>query len=154
MLRSGDPLTGVRWSGGEVPVADYEISFAARRIAGDDFFCALTFPVDSSFATLVLGGWRGNVTGLSSIDGLDASQNFTGTFRRFKNGQWYRVRLQVSDAVRAWVDEKLVVEVAPGDGALSLRREMEPLKPLGFASWKSAGEIRDISLKKIHPDAH
>ena len=147
-LGKGKTVTAVRWAGGELPVTDYEVTFEAMRTSGDDFFCALTFPVDSTFATLVLGGWHGNVSGLSCIDGVDASQNFTGSQISFRNQQWYAVRLRVTRKdVRAWLDEKPVFEVWRTDGELSLRREMDSSKPLGFASWKSAGVIRNIILK-------
>ncbi len=150
VLGKGETVTGVKWTGGELPTFQYEISFEAKRTSGNDFFCALTFPVDSSFATLVLGGWQGNVTGLSCINGMDAARNFTCTFMKYENQQWYAVRLEVTDdAVRAWVDDKRVVEVFRADGAFSLRDEMEICKPLGFASWKSSGEIRNIRLKVL-----
>ena len=44
---------------------------------GGDFFATLTFPVDDSFCTFVTGGWGGDIVGLSSIDGWDASDNET-----------------------------------------------------------------------------
>ncbi len=150
VLGKGETVTGVRWTGVDLPIAQYEITFEAKRTSGNDFFCALTFPVDSSFATLVLGGWQGNVTGLSCINGIDAARNFTGTFMKYENQQWYSVRLEVTDeVVRAWVDDRRVVDVYRTDGKLSLRDEMKMFKPMGFASWKSSGEIRNIRLKAL-----
>ena len=70
-LKPGKPMTGVTWTG-TFPRSDYEIRFEAVRLAGNDFFATVTFPVQDSFCTLVTGGWGGDIVGLSSIDGWDA----------------------------------------------------------------------------------
>jgi hypothetical protein len=44
ILGSGNDLTGVTWTQ-DIPRTDYEISFDARRAAGNDFFSGVTFPV-------------------------------------------------------------------------------------------------------------
>ena len=58
VLESGHNLTGVTWTGPLVRM-DYEISLQAKRIAGRDFFCGLTFPVDLEYCSLICGGWGG-----------------------------------------------------------------------------------------------
>ena len=67
-IPSGADLNGVTW-GGEPPRDSYELTLEARRVDGNDFFCGLTFPVGDECCSLILGGWGGSITGLSSIDG-------------------------------------------------------------------------------------
>ena len=62
----------------DLPRTDYEIRFETRRIEGFDFFCGLTFPVGEKYLTLVLGGWDGNVVGLSCLDGISFRFGFDG----------------------------------------------------------------------------
>src|SRR6187401_3395711 len=70
IMRMGQPLTGITWKDGAgLPKDDFEISLQAMKRKGDDFFCALTFPVRDSHASFVIGGWAGTVVGLSSING-------------------------------------------------------------------------------------
>jgi hypothetical protein len=94
-IGSGAELSGITWTNGSLPKTDYEISLDAMKVQGSDFFCALTFPVRNSFCSLILGGWGGSVVGLSSIDGMDASENETtkslyfacaSRTKRFKRG--------------------------------------------------------------------
>jgi len=54
-LAPGKPLTGIAWAG-DVPRCGYEVSFEARRTAGSDFFCGLTFPVGNAHCTWIVGG--------------------------------------------------------------------------------------------------
>ncbi len=74
VIGEGKYLSGITWSG---PIVNkyYEISLDAKRIEGDDFFCGLTVPFGDRSFSLILGGWGGSLTGLSCIDGYDASEN-------------------------------------------------------------------------------
>ena len=75
------------------------------RLDGSDFFCTTTFPVGKDYCSLVVGGWGGAVVGLSNVDYADASENATTKTMGFKDNQWYRVRIRVSDAaIEAWID--------------------------------------------------
>jgi carboxypeptidase Q len=143
-------LTGVNYTNA-TPTVDYEVELEARRTAGIDFFCGLTFPVKDSFATLILGGWGGAVVGISSIDGEDASHNATTSYQKFKNGQWYRVRLAVTATnLSAWIDGKPVVNADIAGKTISLRAgEIESSKPFGIASWSTASELRNLKLRKL-----
>src|SRR5579885_2403022 len=85
VLEAGEPLTGITWSR-EFPKTNYEISWEGQRVKGGDFFATLTFPVDDTFCTFVTGGWGGDIIGLSSIDGWDASENETRTYFKFDVG--------------------------------------------------------------------
>jgi Domain of Unknown Function (DUF1080). len=79
------------------PKSNYEIMYQAKRAKGYDFFGALTFPVKESHCSFINGGWGGFVTGISSINGYDASENETTGFYDFKTDQWYQFRVRVCD---------------------------------------------------------
>lgn len=146
----GNPLTGVTWTGAELPSVNYEIVFEGRKVKGGDFFCALTFPYQDTHASLVLGGWGGAVIGMSSINGYDASENETTDYYKFEQGQWYKVRLKVTDEViTAWIDEEQIFNVETDEKNISTRIEVDPSKPLGFCSFETQGEIRNVKLRKL-----
>jgi hypothetical protein len=67
ILAAGGILTGVNWTNGALPTNNFEIEVDALKSDGSDFFCGLTFPVGESFCSLILGGWGGSITGLSSL---------------------------------------------------------------------------------------
>ena len=97
ILAAGKDLTGITWSGPALPTTNYELTLQARRLEGRDFFAGITFPVGDSFCSLILGGWGGTLVGLSSIDGLDASENETTIYRTFDPNKRYQVRVRVAD---------------------------------------------------------
>jgi len=150
VLGAGSPMTGVTWSG-EFPKNSYEITFEAQRVKGGDFFATLTFPYDASFATLVTGGWGGDIVGISSIDGWDASDNETRTYFTFEPGKWYAFRLRVSPGrIQAWIDSRQVVNLEVAGRALSLRYgEIKLSAPLGFASYATTGALRKLEYRKL-----
>jgi hypothetical protein len=147
-MTAGERLTGVVWTGDKLPTQNYTITLLARRVDGSDFFCGLTFPVDDSFATLVLGGWGGALCGISSFDDEDAAHNETKSFQRFDTGKWYEVRLRVSPGrIQAWIDDRPIVNVLTKGKKIGLRGEMDPSKPLGIAAYQTRAEIKDIKIK-------
>ncbi len=148
---TGD-LTGVTWGGDPdmVPRLDYEIVLEAQRVEGSDFFCALTFPYKEDCASLVVGGWGGGVIGISSFDGMDASMNETTNYMEFENKRWYTIRLRVTDnRIRAWIDDKQVVDTEPGERDVDVRIEVEASKPLGLAAWNTKAAYRNIRLRRL-----
>jgi hypothetical protein len=150
ILETGQFMTGVRWDG-EFPKLDYELCFEARRIDGYDFFCGMTFPVADSHASLILGGWGGSLTGISSIDGFDASENETTGTMDFENKKWYKVVLRVTkEKIEAWIDdgkkEHKIVDVKHVDRKMSVRWEMDTMPPFGFATYCTTGGFRNIVL--------
>ena len=151
LLPAGKPLTGVTWSGAGFPKTGYELRFEAQRLLGGDFFASMTFPVGEDFATWVLGGWGGDIVGISSIDGWDASDNETRSYFNFENSRWYTFRLQVTeDRIQAWIDGQRVVNVEIRGRAISLRiGDIKLSTPLGFASYNTTGGIRKIEYRPI-----
>ena len=155
-LEAGKPMTGMRfhdWTAKALPLTDYEVTFEAQRVKGNDLFAAMTFPVRSinTCATLVLGGWGGGLVGISSIDELDASENSTRSEQNFSNGTWYRVRLEVSNTeIKAWIDDRLVVNTSIKGRKISLRPgDIEQCAPFGFATYGTTGQIRELRVKAL-----
>src|SRR5260370_40363845 len=114
-------MTGITWSGA-FPKMNYEVRFEAARIDGNDFFASLTFPVGDSFCTWVTGGWGGDIVGLSSLDGWDASDNETRPSFDFEKARWYAFRLQVTaERITGWIDDKQIVNVQIAGRTVGLR---------------------------------
>jgi hypothetical protein len=150
LLDQGETLTGVTWAGAPPPTNDYELRVQAMKVAGDDFFCGLTFPVGASHASLIVGGWGGTVVGISSLDGLDASDNETSRIMNFQRGRWYRIRVRVAgERITAWIDDAQVVDVSIAGRDVSLRAEVAPSRPLGIATWRTAAAVRAIDLRTL-----
>jgi hypothetical protein len=150
VLDTGKSMTGITWAGAPLPATNYEITMQAMRVEGRDFFAGVTFPVDASFCSLILGGWGGSVVGLSSINGEDASQNATSQSMEFENGRWYSVRIRVTPAkIEAWLDDRQIITQDLKGNKIDIRIEMEHSKPLGVASWKTKSALRDIRLRRI-----
>ncbi len=151
VLDFGAPLTGVTYAGA-LPKVPYELELTAARLDGDDFFCGLTFPVDDAHLTLVLGGWGGAVTGLSCVDGRDASDNATTSYRTYSRGQRYAVRLEVGpDRVRAWVDGAEIVDQPRAGHRFELRPEVDASKPLGIAAFSTQAWIGPVRWRRLEP---
>ncbi|HAX94605.1 MAG TPA: DUF1080 domain-containing protein [Bacteroidales bacterium] len=149
IIGKGELISGIRWTG-DFPKTGYEVTLSAKRVDGNDFFCGLTFPVRDSFLTLVLGGWRGALSGLSCIDGYDAANNHTGIVYGFGTGWWYDVRLRVTEnKVEAWVADEKLVDFTIGKSRLSLRSEVESSVPFGITTYKTSGAVKNIRLKMI-----
>lgn len=150
ILAAGKDLTGITWSGPTLPTTNYELTLQARRLEGRDFFAGVTFPVGDSFCSLILGGWGGTVVGLSSIDGIDASENSTSQSIDFDLQRWYRIRIRVTpEKIESWLDDKQIIDLPLKNRQISVRIEVEPSQPLGIASWRTKGAIRDIRLRRL-----
>lgn len=149
MLNMGDGCTGVTWKE-YFPVMNYEVSLEAKRVSGVDFFCGMTFPVNDSFCSLIVGGWAGNTVGISCIDKKDASQNETTLLRSFQTDRWYTIRTKVTPGkIEAWIDDEQVVNLETTNKILSVRPEVQLSKPFGIASWRTTAAVRNIRLKYI-----
>jgi hypothetical protein len=157
VLGAGEPLTGINWTG-PFPTTGYEVRFEAARLRGGDFFASLTFPVGDSFCTWVAGGWGGDIVGLSSIDGWDASDNETRSYFTFERERWYAHRLRVRERrITAWIDDVQVIDVDVEGRALSLYfGETKLSAPFGFASYRTTGGLRKVEyrLLRASSDAH
>ena len=150
VLEAGSDLTGITWTGRALPTSNYELAMQAMRVQGRDFFAGVTFAVGDSFCSLILGGWGGQVVGLSSINGMDASENDTSQSIEFESGRWYDVRIRVTDAkIEAWLDTRQIINVDREGKDIDTRIEMEKSKPLGVASWRTKAALREIRLRRL-----
>lgn len=149
VLGFGSSLTGITYQR-EFPKCDYEIRLEARRMAGIDFFSTLTFPVQDAFCSLVVGGWGGGVVGISSLNGYDASENGTTKYLKFNKEQWYRIRVEVRpQRIRAWIDDKPMVDVDITGHKLTTRLEVRRSQPLGITTYETRGEVRGIEYRTL-----
>jgi hypothetical protein len=153
-LGFGSFMTGVTYAGKEkLPTTNYELSLEAKRVEGSDFFCGLTVPYKDSHFSLIVGGWGGGVTGISSINGLDASENYTTQYISYKNGVWYCIRLRVTDEnIDAWIDNKQIISFEVGEEKFSTRIEVDLSKPLGISTYDTHANLRNIRLRTWAPE--
>lgn len=146
-------LTGINWaaSSSPFPTSNYEIRIEAARMKGSDFFAGITFPVKESFCTWINGGWGGQVVGLSSIDGADASENETSFGRKFETGRWYSLRLRVTPAnISAWIDEELAIDVDIAKKWIALREgDIDKSIPFGIAAYSTVAAVRKIEWRPL-----
>ncbi len=149
ILEPGQPGTGIVW-GGQIPKDRYELVVEAARLEGHDFFLGLTFPVADSFCTFIAGGWGGQVTGLSNVDGLSAEENPTSGYGDFQQGKFYRFRLRVTpERIEVWQDERCVVNQERSGHRFGIWFEQEPMRPLGIATWYTKAAIRHVELRPL-----
>ncbi|SIN71802.1 protein of unknown function [Singulisphaera sp. GP187] len=152
VMAPGRAMTGITTTRMDLPTTNYELSYEAKRISGSDFFAAATFPVGKSFVTLVNGGWGGNVTGISSLNGSDASENETNKFVKYENKTWYKFRVRVTDqTIACQVDDKEIIHLDYRGLQLATRIETRPNQPLGFATYESTGALRKIEIRPLTP---
>lgn len=151
VINAGDSVSGAVYKkAASLPMTNYEISLEAKRLEGVDFFCGLTFPVGGpkTCATLVCGGWGGAVTGISSIDGLDASENGTSNFVRYEDNKWYAVKVRVTPAnLSVWIDGKHLIDQELEGKKVSVRPgPIESYLPLSFTTFATTAAIRNVKL--------
>lgn len=161
VIEMGYPLSGVTSTRKDLPIRDYEISLEAKRTQGIDFFCGLTFPVNDSHCTLIVGGWAGAVVGLSCVDEQDAARNETKKIMKFEDDRWYRIRVRVGDAIEAWVDDQQIVDLATVGHEFSVRAETLVSRPLGICTFDTSATFRNIvirdfsaKMKSANPTGH
>ncbi len=156
IIGAGESITGAIYKHtGKIPTTNYEITLEAQRLDGDDFFCGLTFPVGDlkTCATLICGGWGGAVTGISCIDGLDASENATGHYRKWEDKKWHRLKLRVTpESIIVWANDEKIIDVEIKGKKISLRSgPIEDYAPLSLTTYPTGAAIRSLVLKRL-PD--
>ncbi len=150
VLGMGDPFTGINWTN-EFPRVNYEVAFDAMRLMGSDFFCGLTVPVGTNCCSLIVGGWGGSLVGISSLDGMDASENETTKFINFESGRWYRIRLRVTEKKsRDGLTRRSWWTCRPRDRRISVRPgDIELSQPFGLAAWQTSAALREIKFRRV-----
>ncbi len=149
IVEPGVDLSGVTYTG-EVPKTNYEITLEAMKLEGSDIFCGVAFPVAESHCSFVMGGWGGAVVGISSIDGMNASENETTKVIIFKDKQWYAVRVRVTpEKLEAWIDDERVVNVELKGREISIHPMMEVARPFSLATFQTRSAFRDIRIRRL-----
>ena len=148
-LEMGEMCTGATYTG-VVPREDYEVHLEFMRADGSDFPCALTFPVGKDPLTFVIGGWGGSIIGVSCIDGYDASDNPFSKFSELKDKKWYKVLVRVTkEKVECYLDDERMIDIPRAEHKFSIRPEVEDCVPLGIATWRTYGVIRNIRIRTL-----
>jgi len=151
--------TGLKWAGG-FPTVDYELEAEVCRVEGSGDFFYILFPAGKEHGTLIVGGWRGVLVGLDLLDGVRADANETLTHWRFPTGQWFTIRLRVTEAkVEAWIDGKQVVDLPRTGRKLSLYPRYLPAAPFAVFASEAKVAVRNLRLRRIEgvpapPDPH
>lgn len=154
VIERGTTLSGLTSTrGSALPRTNYEITLEAMRLAGGDFFCGLTFPAGPAACTFVVGGWGGDVVGISNIDRLDASENETTREMSFQDRQWYRVSVRVTDErIQASIDGRMVADVVTKGRVISLRPgDIQKALPLGISTYMTRAAVRDVRIRRLPP---
>ena len=91
------------------------------------------------------------LTGISSIDFKDASENSTRAEQRFADGVWHRVKIEIRpDDIRAWVNDRLVVNVSIKGRKVGLRAGfIDHCLPFGFATWNTTAKVRAVVVESL-----
>lgn len=152
VIAKGPYLSGVTLTdAAALPTMNYEISLEAMKLEGSDFFCGLTFPVGKTACTFVVGGWGGNVVGLSSVDNNDASENDTSGSKDFALNRWYPIRVRVTaEKIEAWIGTEKMVDLETKDRVINLRfGDIDKSLPLGVATYQTSSALRDIRIRPV-----
>ncbi len=149
LLAEGKPYSALIW-GGTFPTVNYEVRLRAKRVAGDDIFCGLLFPVDDSSCSLILGGWQNSVTGLSSVDEMFAVDNNTANYIEFDNNKWYKARLRVTEeSIRVWLDGKEIIRQPRKDHRITPYPGLELFEPFGLFTYCTSASVSEIYFKML-----
>ncbi|NQT89562.1 DUF1080 domain-containing protein, partial [bacterium] len=149
----GKPATGMTWTG-EFPTTGYDVSLEAMRVAGNDVFCAIRFPVGGSHAGLVVGAHGGGVVALDKVDRRFGGRQATVRRMPLENRRWYRVGLQVTDErIVAWIDGDKVVDLERAGHTFGITAQYESLTPFGLGTFATTGAMRNIRFRRHAPDA-
>ena len=156
-LDYGNPLTGAKYKGDLAALLgeskeNYAITLETQRIEGVDMFLGVTFPVgNDGHVSLVLGGWAGAITGLSNLDGLNASENETTQYHAFDDKQWYKVKILVTEEkIQCWLDDKTLVDIKRADyKKYDTHGAVSDTKPFGMFSYGTWGKVKDVKVWKL-----
>lgn len=154
IINQGENVSGAIYKKADtLPTTNYEITLEAKRMQGVDFFVGLTFPVGDlkHCATLICGGWGGSVTGISCIDSMDASDNNTSTYQRYKDDEWYSIKLRVTPKnISVWLGDKQIVDEDIEGKKISVRSgPIESYLPLSLTTFNTMAAIRNVKLTPI-----
>ena len=151
LLPYGKPMTGITLTRDSL---DRTTRSDSKRhgCRATTFFASLTFPVGDSFATWVTGGWGGDIVGISSIDGWDASDNETRSYFNFENGRWYALRASSDGRSHPGVDRRPADRQCRDHGAVhrpSTRAISSCRRRSGSRPMRLTGALRKIEYRLL-----
>jgi len=148
-VNEGATVSGVHYTG-EVPRTNYEFSVEALKLDGNDFFCGIVFPVGKDTCSFVAGGWGGGVTGLSSVDNMNASENETASDQTYAKNKWYTFRVVVTPAkIEVWWDLKQVVALELANRQISVHPAVDSAAPLGLVNYQTPSLFRNMRIRPL-----
>lgn len=153
-LDLGSPMTGVKYTGKVEKLfgpelENYAITLKAKRVEGIDMFLGLTFPVGKKgHVSLILGGWAGAVTGISNLDGMNASENATTQYHAFKDNQWYDVKILLTEEkIECWLGDKKIVDEPRADyDSFTTHGSVTDTVPFGLFTYGTWGAYKDFKV--------
>jgi hypothetical protein len=149
---AGISITAIVYTN-KFPVRNYELSLQGMRTGGSDFFIGLTIPVESSYCTVIIGGWGGGLCGISSFDGNDAANNQWAEGLNLKENRWYTLTVRVTPGViQIALDKDLYTARIEYDDVrrIGLRfGEIEKTIPLGLSTYETTAHWRNFTVKEI-----
>ena len=151
---AGAPMSGIAYTN-PVPTMSYELKLEVMRVEGSDFFVGLTIPIEENFCTVIIGGWGGNLCGVSSINYMDASESQWSRAVGFENNRWHTLRVRVMpNVLQIFLDEKKTYHARidyEKSTQFSLRSgsDIDKTKPLGLATYQTHAQWRNFTLTKI-----
>ena len=82
---------------------------------------------------------------------MDASEKETTKSMEFVKERWYWFSVRVTtEKLECWFDREQVADVTTTGKKISMRfGEIEESAPFGFASYNTAGVLRNIRLRRI-----
>ncbi len=149
----GKPLTGLAYTN-SFPTMSYEVKMEAMRKEGSDFFVAMTIPVESNACTIVIGGWGGNLCGISSVNFLDASENQYSEGVALKNDVWYTLRVRVTPGLlEVFLNDTLYTAKVKFETStvftLRAGSDIDKTKPFGLATYETKALWRNLTVTPI-----
>ena len=148
LLEPANAGTAVAWTR-EFPKEGYELAVEVKRLAGENDFCNIVFPVGSEHCVLLIGGGgeRG-VVGLDTVDGQRYDASGTRKSFAFESRLWYRVRLRVTKSrIEAWIDNEKLVDLARAEHRFAVSVWWQALHSLALGTWQSRVAIRSIKTR-------
>lgn len=153
VVEPGAPWSGVKWTG-DFPSADYEVELDAMRVAGQDCFCMLTFPVRDTHLVLIIGGWGGSSVAVELVDGEHGNANSTARRMSFESGRWYAVRVRVAQSrISVWINGLLMVELRTTEHVLAPSGYGACLLPFGVGTASTEGAYKNIRYRRLEPES-
>ena len=152
VINEGVALSGIKLTAtNDLPRNNYEIVVRATKLQGGDFFAGITFPVKDSYATFIPGGWGGSLVGISSIDGMDASENDSGSYMKFDQGKEYEFRLRVLEKkLQGWINGEKMIDVNIEGRRVAMRPgEIEDAVPFGLTTYSTRSAISEVKVRTI-----